>query len=168
MHKLVEIAKKTVEEYVKTGKVLSLAEPPGPDLLEKAGVFVSIKKHGNLRGCIGTFSPGTPNIAAETIANAVSAATKDPRFNPVIEDELAELVYSVDVLTAPELIHDIAELDPKKYGIILKSGYKSVLLLPDLEGVDTVEDQVRITRMKAGIFPDDKTEIYRFAVKRYS
>lgn len=168
MHKLVEIAKKTVAEYVKTGKVLSVTEPPGPDLLEKAGVFVSIKKHGNLRGCIGTFSPNTENIVAETITNAISAATRDPRFNPVTKDELAELVYSVDVLTTPELINDIAELDPKIYGIILKSGYKRGLLLPDLEGVDTVEDQIRITRMKAGIFPDDKTEIYRFSVKRYS
>ena len=167
MHKLVEIAKRTVEEYVKTGKVLPIAEPPGSDLLEKAGVFVSIKKHGNLRGCIGTFSPSTENIITETISNAISAATKDPRFNPVTEDEIAELVYSVDVLTAPELIHDIAELDPKRYGIILKSGYKRGLLLPDLEGVDTVEDQIRITRMKAGIFPDDKTEIYRFTVNRY-
>jgi AmmeMemoRadiSam system protein A len=168
LHKLVEIAKKTVEEYVKTGKVLTPAEPPGPDLHGKAGVFVSIKKQGNLRGCIGTFSPCTENIVTETITNAISAATKDPRFNPITEDELPELVYSVDVLTAPEPVHDISELDPKRYGIILKSGYKRGLLLPDLEGVDTVDDQVRITRMKAVIFPDDKTEIYRFTVKRYS
>ncbi|TAN37879.1 MAG: AmmeMemoRadiSam system protein A [Nitrospirae bacterium] len=168
MHPLASLAKKTVETFVNTGKVPTVPEQLPPEFLEKAGVFVSIKKHGGLRGCIGTFSPVTSSIAAETIANAISAATGDPRFSPVTADELDDLVYSVDVLTPPERVTDIRELDPKRFGIILSSGHKRGLLLPDLEGVDTVEEQIRITQMKAGIFPGEKTELSRFTVQRYS
>lgn len=167
MHRLVEIAKQSVEEFVRHGTLLT---PPGdmpPEFLEKAGVFVSLKKKGDLRGCIGTFSPCTGSIVQEIIANAVSAATRDPRFSPVGEDELADLAYSVDILSPPERVSDIHELDAKLYGIILQSGHRRGLLLPDLEGVDTVADQLRITRMKAGILPDEKVEIYRFTVTRY-
>ncbi len=103
----------------------------------------------------------------ETISNAISAATKDPRFPPVREDELDELSYSVDVLSSPEKIKHIGELDPRKYGIIVVSGFSRGLLLPDLEGVDTVEEQIRITKMKAGILPGEEVEIYRFEVRRY-
>ena len=134
---------------------------------DKAGVFVSIKKHGHLRGCIGTFMASHENIAVEIIHNAVSAATQDPRFGPVEEDELDELTYSVDVLSPPEKVKDQSELDPKIYGVIITTGYRKGLLLPDLEGVDTVEDQLKITRMKAGILPDEKIEIFRFRVQRY-
>ncbi|MHB8880715.1 MAG: AmmeMemoRadiSam system protein A [Thermodesulfovibrionales bacterium] len=168
MHPLASLAKQTVEAFVRTGKAPAVPEQLPPDLRNKAGVFVSIKKHGDLRGCIGTFSPVTSSIAAETIANAISAATGDPRFSPVTADELDALVYSVDVLAPPERVTDLHELDPKRYGIILSSGHKRGLLLPDLEGVDTVEEQIRITQMKAGIFPGEKTEIYRFTVQRYS
>lgn len=144
--------------------------PPGdipPEYLEKAGVFVSLKTKGELRGCIGTFSPCTDSIVKETIANAVSAASRDPRFSPVGPGELPDLVYSVDILSTPERVRDVDELDPKLYGIILQSGHRRGLLLPDLEGVDTVADQLRITRMKAGIRPDEAAEIYRFTVTRY-
>jgi AMMECR1 domain-containing protein len=112
--------------------------------------------------------PTTESIACETINNAISAATRDPRFGPVSAAELPDLEYSVDVLSPPEKINDTSGLDPRKYGIILKSGHKRGLLLPDLEGVDTVEEQVRITRLKAGILPDEPVEIYRFTVSRYS
>ncbi|MBI5100544.1 MAG: AmmeMemoRadiSam system protein A [Nitrospirae bacterium] len=168
MHRLVEIAKETVEAYVRAGKVLNISARHIPGVPEKAGVFVSIKKHGNLRGCIGTFMPDKDDVVSETISNAIAAATKDPRFDPVTEDELDDLDYSVDVLGPPEKVDDVNDLDPKKYGIILKSGFRRGLLLPDLEGVDTVEDQIRITKMKAGIAPGEKPEIFRFTVVRYS
>ncbi|MGC2064407.1 MAG: AmmeMemoRadiSam system protein A [Thermodesulfovibrionales bacterium] len=168
MHRLVEIAKQAVEEFVRQGTVMTPPEDLPPEYLKKAGAFVSLKKNGELRGCIGTFSPCTGSIAQETIANAISAASRDPRFSPVDPDELDNLVYSVDILSTPERVPDTHELDPKRYGIILQNGHRRGLLLPDLEGVDTVADQIRITRMKAGILPAEAVEIYRFTVTRYS
>ncbi len=168
MHPLVELAKKSVETYVKEGKIIQPPEPLQPEMAEKAGVFVSLKKHGQLRGCIGTFMPSHECVAVETIRNAISSATQDPRFTPVEQDELEELTYSVDVLSCPEKVRNITELDPRKYGVIVVSGQRKGLLLPDLEGVDTVEEQLRITKMKAGILPHEEVEIYRFEVKRYT
>lgn len=167
MHRLVELARKSVEEFIRNRKVILTPGPLSQEMAEKAGVFVCIKKHGQLRGCIGTFMPCAENVAAETIKNAVSAATQDPRFTPVNEDELNDLVYSVDVLSPPEKVKDISELDPKKYGVIVTSGHRKGLLLPDLEGVDTVEEQIRIVRMKAGMMLDEKVDIFRFEVHRY-
>lgn len=168
MHQLVSLARQAVGQFVTRGTVMP---PPGdlaPEYREKAGVFVSLKKNGELRGCIGTFSPCTENIVQETIANAVAAASRDPRFSPVRPDELEGLAYSVDVLSSPEKVSDEALLDPKKFGVILQSGHRRGLLLPDLDGVDTVEDQLRITRMKAGIPPAEAVEIFRFTVTRYT
>lgn len=167
MHPLVELAKKTVEEYVRNRKVTSPPEELSPEMTANAGVFVSIKKKGNLRGCIGTFMPCTENVAREVIKNAICAATQDPRFDPVCEDELNDLKYSVDVLTPPEKVSDIGELDPKKYGVIVTHGSRKGLLLPDLEGVDSVEEQLRIAKMKAWIGPDEEVDIFRFTVSRY-
>lgn len=167
MHPLVELAKNTVETYVREGKVVHAPEPLPPEMCEKAGVFVCIKKRSELRGCIGTYMPTCSCIGDEIVNNAVSAATKDPRFPRVTEEELKDLSYTVDVLTCPEKVNDIHELDPKKYGIIVASGFSRGLLLPDLEGIDTVEEQIRITKMKAGILPHEEVEIYRFEVKRY-
>jgi len=167
MHSFVELAKQSVEEFIRSQKTVSPPDPLPRDMQEKAGVFVCVKKKGDLRGCIGTFMPCQENLALEIIRNAICAATQDPRFGPVMENELAELTYSVDVLSPPEKIKDLSELDPKIYGVIITSGQRKGLLLPDLEGVDTVEDQLRITRMKAGIMPDEKTEIFRFRVRRY-
>jgi len=166
MSLLVRLAKETVESYVKEGKT------PDPkeltlEMRERAGVFVSIHKFGELRGCIGTFDPVKKNVAAETIANAISSATRDPRFPPVVPNELKDLNYSVDVLTSPELIESPDQLAPKKYGVIVKAGYKQGLLLPDLEGVDSVDYQIDICRQKAGIAPDEPIKLYRFEVKRY-
>jgi len=163
----VELAKETVEAYVREGKTI---QPPGeltPEMTEKAGVFVSIKKKGQLRGCIGTSLPSRENVAQEVIQNAISAATEDPRFLPVDSSELQELEYSVDVLSKPERVKGINELDPKRYGVIVKSGGRCGLLLPDLESVDTVEEQIRIARLKAGISIEEDIELYRFEVKRY-
>jgi AmmeMemoRadiSam system protein A len=167
MHPIVDLAKKSIETYIREKKILNPPDSPSPEMSEKAGVFVCIKKKGELRGCIGTFAPVYDSIAMETIMNAISAATKDPRFQPVREDELNELYYSVDVLTSPEKVSGIGELDPKKYGVIVQSGYRRGLLLPDLEGVDTTEDQIRIAKMKAGILSGEDVEISRFEVKRY-
>lgn len=167
MHQIVELARQTTEEYVRTGRTIS---PPGdlsPELSDRAGVFVSLKKHGSLRGCIGTFQPTADSVAEEVIRNAIAAATQDPRFHAVEENELAEIEYSVDVLSRPEKIAGITELDPKQYGIIVIQGGRRGLLLPDLEGVDTVEEQLKITKMKAGIWTDENLEIFRFTVTRY-
>ncbi len=167
MHPLVELAKDTVESYIKEGKVPQPPPEPTPEMKERAGVFVSLKKGGTLRGCIGTFEPTRSSVAEEIIANAVSSATRDPRFFPVGPEELSQLEYSVDVLTEPEPVESEADLDPKRYGVIVESGWRKGLLLPDLEGVDTVEQQLEITRAKAGIAPDEPVNLYRFEVKRY-
>ncbi|MBA7526089.1 hypothetical protein ES705_18249 [subsurface metagenome] len=166
--KYVKLARETIENYIKQGKII--APPlhlPKEMINKKAGVFVSLKKFGNLRGCIGTFMSTQENIAQEIIKNAISAAIEDPRFSPVTISELGDLIISVDVLSPPEEISDISELDPKKYGVVVSSGYKKGLLLPDLEGVDKAEEQVDIARRKAGIYPDEKVKLYRFEVKRY-
>jgi len=163
---LVRLARETVETYVRERKII---KPKGltPEMKQRAGVFVSIHKPGALRGCVGTFEPTTKNVAAEIIANAISSATRDPRFLPITPDELGDLEYSVDVLTKPEPIESKDELDPKKYGVIVETGWRRGLLLPDLEGVNTVDEQIHICRMKAGIAPDEPVKLYRFEVKRY-
>lgn len=164
----VRLARETIENYIKHEKII--APPlnlPKEMINQKAGVFVSLKKFGNLRGCIGTFMPTQENIAQEIIKNAISAAIEDPRFSSVNATELEELTISVDILSAPEEVDDISHLDSKKYGVIVSSGYKKGLLLPDLEGVDTAREQVDIARRKAGIYPDEKVKLHRFEVKRY-
>ncbi|MBI4843023.1 MAG: AmmeMemoRadiSam system protein A [Nitrospirae bacterium] len=167
MHPLVQLAKETIEKYVVDGKAVKAPSEPSPEMKEKAGVFVSLKKKGELRGCIGTFSPTEENVAQEIIRNAVSAATQDPRFPPVRPSELNEIDYSVDVLSPPEKVKGRKGLDPKRYGVIVSSGRRRGLLLPDLEGVDTVDEQLSIACMKAGISSSEEFEIMRFEVKRY-
>jgi AmmeMemoRadiSam system protein A len=135
--------------------------------LNKAGVFVSIHENGTLRGCIGTILPTTSSVYEEILQNAVSAASKDPRFAPIRLREFPYLEINVDVLFAPELVTSVEELDPKKYGIIVSSKGRKGLLLPDLEGVDTVEDQIAIARQKAGIGPEEPISLQRFTVTRH-
>jgi hypothetical protein len=166
LHPITRLAKAAVESYVSQHKVLKPGEPTA-EMKEKAGVFVSIKKRGQLRGCIGTFEPTKANVAEEIIQNAISSATGDPRFNSVEVSELPDLEYSVDVLTQPEPVNSQAELDAKKYGVIVERGFRRGLLLPDLEGVDTPAEQIRICRMKAGISEDEPVKLYRFQVRRY-
>ncbi len=166
MSPLVKLAREAVETYVKGGKTLEVGELT-PEMREKAGVFVSIHKFDELRGCIGTFEPTENNVAEETITNAISSATRDPRFPPITPKEFKDLTYSVDVLTPPEPIESQDQLDPRKYGVIVEAGFRRGLLLPDLEGVDTVDYQIDICRQKAGIAPDEPIKLYRFEVKRY-
>ncbi len=167
MHPLVKLARETVETYVKEEKVPPPPDELTPEMKEKAGVFVSLHKSGELRGCIGTFEPAAKNVAEEIIQNAISSATRDPRFPPVAPEELKDLEYSVDVLTEPKPVKDKSRLDPKKYGVIVQCGFRRGLLLPDLEGVDTVDYQIDICRQKGGIAADEPVNLYRFEVKRY-
>jgi len=163
------LAKRTIEDYLRSGKVIS---PPSriPEVFQKkAGTFVSLHKKGRLRGCIGTYLPTQDNLANEIIKNAISAATQDPRFPPVDTSEIKDLEISVDVLSRPEPVKSKRELDPKKYGVIVSKGWQKGLLLPDLEGVDTVEQQLEIAKQKAGLggTPVEQLEIQRFTVTRY-
>ncbi|MEZ0537643.1 AmmeMemoRadiSam system protein A [Caldicellulosiruptoraceae bacterium PP1] len=165
-----KLARESLEYYIKHRRFLDTFPDYVTDemLNKKAGVFVSIKKDGTLRGCIGTIEPFYENIAKEIIKNAVAAGTRDPRFYPVEEDELHNLEYHVDVLNKPEKVLSKDELDPKIYGVIVKSGYKKGLLLPDLEGIDTVEEQLRIACQKANIeYGSEDFEIERFTVERH-
>lgn len=162
------LARESLEYYIKNRKYMDIPEYVDSEMLSlRMPVFVSIKKFGELRGCIGSTSPIKRNIAEEIIYFAVEAGTKDPRFSPVTEEELPFLSYSVDVLYPPKKVKSIDELDPKKYGIIVESGFKKGLLLPDIEGVDTVRDQIRIALNKAGIDEHEKYEISKFEVIRH-
>ncbi|MGI6574375.1 MAG: AmmeMemoRadiSam system protein A [bacterium] len=163
----VRLARASLETYVRTGKMLDLPHPLPSGLEQKAGAFVSLKKQGRLRGCIGTIRPTQSSLAAEIIHNAVSAGIHDPRFTPVQEAELDQLVYSVDVLGDLEPINSMDELDPFRYGVVVQAGRKTGLLLPNLDGIDTVTEQVDIACQKAGIRPGEKIKLFRFVVERY-
>ena len=164
---IVRLARLSLETFVTTGKRAVMTDDL-PDWMrkERAGAFVSLKKHGQLRGCIGTIQPVTGSVADEVLRNAVSAGREDPRFEPVTETELYDLTYSVDVLGAPEPA-ELDGLDPQKYGVIVTSGRRRGLLLPMLEGVDTVQEQVSIARRKAGIGENEPATLERFQVVRY-
>ncbi len=166
-HPLVQLARTTIENRVRAHKDTPLPENLTPEMKEQAGVFVSLHRHGELRGCIGTFGPTTDSVAEEVIQNAVSSATRDPRFHPVRPDELADLDINVDVLTSPEPVDSIEDLDPKRFGVIVECGRRRGLLLPDLEGVDSVDRQIDICRQKGGIGPKEPVRLYRFEVRRF-
>lgn len=179
----VALARASVKTYIKTGRALKLSDYQnqveqlyGKDanmlseemLSQQAGVFVSIHEWGELRGCIGTIAPTTNCIAEEIIQNGISASTRDPRFPAIEEYELDQLDISVDVLSEAEPIFSLEELDVKRYGVIVTKGFRRGLLLPNLEGVDSVEDQVAIAKQKAGIRVDDwDVELERFEVIRH-
>ncbi len=163
------LARQSVESYVLRREIMDVPEGLPEELARRrAGAFVSIHKQGRLRGCIGTIAPTRANLAEEIIRNAVSAAADDPRFDPIRPDELKWLEISVDVLGEPEDIRSEDELDVKRYGVIVTRGRRRGLLLPDLDGVDTVERQVAIARQKAGIGPEEKVSLQRFTVVRHT
>ncbi len=166
----VRLARLSLETFVKTGKRLDTLPDGLPAGMtgQAAGAFVSLHAHGRLRGCIGTTGPMTGNVAWEIVQNAVSACSRDPRFPPVTVSELDSLEYSVDVLGEPEAISSSAELDVKKYGVIVSCGSRRGLLLPDLEGVDTVEQQIDIARQKGGISSRERYTLQRFEVVRHT
>ena len=169
-HPFVQLAIEAIDAYVRDFRFIT---PPGslfeefPDLRRRAGVFVSLKKQGELRGCIGTIEPVRDTLAVEIIENAISAASKDPRFRPVEEDELAALRVSVDILGAPERVAGPEDLDVRRYGVIVRSGGKGGLLLPDIQGIASVDEQLSVARKKGGIGDTEPVELYRFVVERY-
>lgn len=163
----VALAVRSVRHYLEHGALLPCPENLPGEFKEPAAAFVSIKKRKTLRGCIGTLQPVEPNLAMEIIRNAVHAASQDPRFPPVTLEELPGLSFSVDVLSPMEKVNDLSELNCKQYGLLLRSRDKQGVLLPDLEGVDTVKEQLRICRKKAGLSENEPAEMYRFQVKRY-
>ena len=165
----VRLARNTLESYVTTGKLPPFPKDLPDDLQkERAGVFVSIKKDRQLRGCIGTTKPTQPSLAEEIMHNAVSSGTRAPRFPPVREDELSSLVYNVDVLSPAQPVSDKSMLDALRYGVIVTSGRKRGLLLPNLEGVDTVDEQIHIACQKAGISRNESYTLERFEVVRHT
>ncbi len=164
----VKLARYSLETFVKTHKPAELPKNLPEELINRrAGAFVSLHKDGNLRGCIGTIMATQKTLAEEILQNAISACSRDPRFSPVEADELDDLEYSVDVLGEPERIFSIKDLNVKKYGVIVENGGRRGLLLPDLEGVDTVEEQIAIAKRKAGIRADEKVTLWRFEVIRH-
>ena len=163
----IKLARNTIIEYIKTGNIIPVPEDINSELInKKAGVFVSIHKFGKLRGCIGTIIPTRKNIATEIIYNAISASTNDNRFNPIEIAELPYLDIKVDVLGPIEDIDSREELNPKKYGVIVYTDNKRGLLLPDLNGIDTIEKQIEIAKRKANI-TFENYKLQRFEVIRH-
>lgn len=166
----VKLAKGTIEKHLGLEEKIYSEEILPEELKCQAAAFVSIKKNGQLRGCIGTIHPTEDSLAEEIRSNAMSAAFRDPRFPPVKEEEISELEFSVDVLEEPEEIDSLNDLDPHQYGVIVEKGRHRGLLLPNLEGIDTVEEQVEIALRKAGLRPVNGIEgvqLYRFKVTRH-
>jgi len=174
MDPYIKLAKETIKNYLLTKKAIEVPKDlPLEILTKRAGVFICFKNKGELRGCIGTFMPVYENVAQEIIQNTISAATQDHRFIPVQAHEMENLKITIDILSEPEKIEDeeINQLNPKKFGIVVKSedGYRSGLLLPDLEGVDTVSDQISIACEKAGINEySENFTVYKFTVERHA
>ena len=185
MDQYILLAKEAVENYIKNGEIISSPQNLPEEILKnKAGVFVTIEKDGELRGCIGTYLPTRINIAEEIIHNAVAAASEDYRFGQIKKNELPHLSYTVSILSYPESVKDLKTLDPKKFGIIVKTApfaypnedvvfdgqvpFKSGLLLPDLPGVDSAEKQFLIACEKGQIDPEkEKVFIYRFTIEKH-
>jgi len=178
-NEIVKWAIKCIETFILENRIIEIDEG-APEFLKNTagGAFVSLHRvlrvatsqalpGKELRGCIGTIEAVKKNLALEIRDNAISAATKDPRFFPVEKTELEDIEVSVDILSAPEMIEDESLLDPGKYGVIVEHGYKRGLLLPDLEGIDTVDLQIEIAKRKAGIHKSEKCTLYRFTVDRY-
>ncbi len=164
----VQLARKTIESYVRTGEILDVPEGlPEEMYRDRAGAFVSIKKDGSLRGCVGTIKATQTSIAMEIINNAVSASARDYRFSPIEPEELEKLIISVDILGECEKIDSPAQLDVKRYGVIVTKGRKRGLLLPNLDGVDTIEEQIVIAKRKAGIGEEEEAGLERFEVIRH-
>lgn len=162
-----KLARKSLDYYFENNEPMPIDEDEWSELCNDAkGVFVSIKKDGDLRGCIGTIGPTRECVAEEIVYNAISAATDDPRFDLMTRDELLDCTISVDVLAEPEKSTK-EQLDPINYGVIVTKGRRRGLLLPNLEGVDTIEYQLQIALQKANISLKDHYEIERFKVDRY-
>jgi hypothetical protein len=163
------LAWQAIENYLKTGQIIRPPVPLPADMTESRAVFVSLHTSGGmLRGCRGTISPTEPNLAEAIINTAIASATDDPRFPPMTAAELEGLDIKVDILSNLEPVLDKNELDEKIYGVVIKSGYRRALLLPDIAAVQSVPHQLELVRRKAGIGPNEPAELYRFTVTRYT
>ena len=161
------LARRAVEQYVRTREIIA---PPGnlpPELAGPRAAFVTVRIRRELRGCIGSLAPTRASLAEEIIANAISAATSDPRFPPVTPQELPTLSYEVDILSRLEPVTTEADLDPQRYGVVVEAGWRRGVLLPAIEGVATIARQLAIAREKAGIAPADEVRLSRFTVTRF-
>lgn len=170
LHPFVALAFEAVQAFVRDRRIIA----PPPDLFERyplaadrAGAFVCLKAYEQLRGCIGTTEPTQENLAAEIIANAIAAASRDPRFTPVRPEELDDLQITVDVLSPPEPVTDESQLDHRRYGLIVRAGLRRGVLLPDIEPINSVQEQIAIARLKAGIGPNEPADLFRFEVTRF-
>lgn len=163
-HPLLLLARRAIEAQVRGLKFSALSGPQAPS--PPRACFVSLKAAGRLRGCIGTLSPVRASLELEVAENAMAAATRDPRFPPVRPDELARLRLSIDVLNPPEAVSSEQELDPLRYGLVLRQGNRCGVLLPDIPGVGSVRRQIEICREKAGVAPDAPVALERFTVER--
>lgn len=169
-HSIVTVASEAIRVFVEEQRELDPFAERGTELLRatpSSGVFVCLKRGGELRGCIGTTEPTKPTLLEEVISNAIAAATRDPRFPPVQAFELAELLISVDVLSSPEPVTDFTLLDHRRYGVMARAGGKHGVLLPDIEGIQSVEEQLTLVRQKAGLAEEEVAEFFRFEVTRY-
>lgn len=165
-----ELVRLTVESFIRYGTVIEPPARPRGVLATRAGVFVTLRTSDDqLRGCIGTIEPVRSNVAEEIIQNAISAATRDSRFTPVSNSELSDLRYGVDVLSVSEPASGPEDLDPSVYGVIVETldGSRRALLLPRIEGIDSVENQWFAVHSKAGISPGSPVRVERFTVMRF-
>jgi AmmeMemoRadiSam system protein A len=167
MHPLVELAISSVKHHLIKNEHLTCPDPLPLEMKGRAGTFVSIKKNGLLRGCIGTISPKYKNVAEEVIQNAIKAATKDSRFPSIELQEIKELTLSVDLLMEPEQIYNLSSLNVKLYGLIVSSKEKTGLMLPNLKNIKTIDQQLKTCLKKSGLKETDKYELYRFRTKRF-
>lgn len=167
MHSCVKLALRAIREQITNQNRLEPPDQLPEEMRGRAGAFVCLKIQNRLRGCIGTIEPSQDNLAEEIISNAISASTRDSRFDPLTEGELDAIEVTVDVLSEPEPVGSLSDLDPKLYGLIVTSGLKRGLLLPDLEGVDDAEQQLSICRRKGSIGDDEEVSLQRFTVTRY-
>ena len=169
MHPYVKLAIQAVRHFLLKGEILPCPDSLPNEMNRQLGTFVSIKKkiNGELRGCIGTVSPNQDNLAKEIIQNAVNAATRDPRFIPIVINELDQFLFSVDVLTPLEFIDKPEQLNPKQYGLSIKYGKHQGILLPNLEGIDSVQRQIYLCLKKGNIKKNVDYQMYRFEVERY-
>ena len=166
---ITDLARQSIKHFLSSGERLGTPRNLPPELSRPAGAFVSLHAvNGELRGCIGTTSPTTPNLASEVISNAISAATQDDRFNPVELHDLANLWISVDVLGRPVPEPDLSKLDPQRFGIVVSaSDGRTGVLLPDLENINSAAEQIAICREKGAIDPEEPVHISKFEVKRF-
>jgi AmmeMemoRadiSam system protein A len=165
-----DLARLSVETFIREGTVIDPPQDPRGVLEQEAGAFVTLRaSDGQLRGCIGTIEPARANVAEEIIHNAISAATRDPRFTAVVTSELPGLNYGVDVLSQPETVGGLQDLDPSIYGVIVETsdGSRRGLLLPQIEGIDSAEEQWLAVHSKAGIRPGAAVRVSRFKVTRF-